>query len=309
MLKELLALSLILTSGFACAQSSKAPELPAIENPTPIDPARVSLDQSAALIQSGIPESFVRELEKRYTRKKKWFQDALKLVEPNVFGFMYQGDYLKHDSAGARKKTSRYLLAHQNSFKAAEKRYQVSSESIAALLWVETKLGKSLGNHPIPFVFYSIALSGQPSVCQEMQKLTEGKLAKSKTPEKPDLQTAQKKLQERCKQKSEWAIEELKVLARLEESKKLDVFGLRGSFAGAFGLAQFLPSSYEKYAVSDYRKRPDLFLISDAILSIGNFLKQNGWKADSTESQTLALYAYNRSRDYGQVILKIAEAL
>jgi membrane-bound lytic murein transglycosylase B len=142
-----------------------------------------------------------------------------------------------------------------------------------------------------------------------MEKLVEPKLAISTLSEKPDPASAIKKLAERCKQKSEWAASELKVLSSLHEKGKLNAFELRGSFAGAFGIPQFLPSSYEKYAVSDFRKKPNLFLISDAILSVGNFLKQNGWKADSADSQSSALYAYNRSKDYGAVIRQIAERL
>ncbi len=287
-----------------------------MESQSPAPEARVPLviedvrtNTKKFLMTHGVPADFVEEIELKYTKKKKWFQDSLKLVEPNVFGFLYQGDYLKHDSKRARKKTYHYLLAHKNSFLTAQNRYQVSPESIAALLWVETKLGTDMGSHPIPFVFYSIALAAEPSVCQEMEKLVEPKLAISALAEKPAPAIAIKKLLERCKQKSEWAASELKVLSSLHEKGKLNAFQLRGSFAGAFGIPQFLPSSYEKYAVSDFRKKPNLFLISDAILSVGNFLKQNGWKADSGDSQSSALYAYNRSKEYGIVIRQIAERL
>ena len=308
--KNTLGFLFLLTSGIACASSSAdmaPPASPEARAPLVVDEIRANTKKY--LLEQGVPADFIDEIELKYTPRKKWFQEALKLLEPNVFGFLYQGNYMKHDSKRARRKTHRYLLAHRNSFMAAQKRYQVSPESIAALLWVETKLGTDMGSHPIPFVFYSIALASQTPVCQEMEKLVEPKLSISTLSDKPDLPSALKKLGERCKQKSDWAASELKALSSLHEKGRLNAFDLRGSFAGAFGIPQFLPSSYEKYAVSDYRKKPNLFLISDAILSVGNFLKQNGWKSDSADSQSTALYVYNRSKDYGVVIRQIAERL
>ena len=60
----------------------------------------------------------------------------------------------------------------------------------------------------------------------------------------------------------------------------LDVFAMRGSYAGAMGLPQFMPSSARRYAVDfdkdgavDLRRSP-----TDAIGSVANFLKQHGWR-------------------------------
>lgn len=55
---------------------------------------------------------------------------------------------------------------------------------------------------------------------------------------------------------------------------------LKGSWAGAMGHPQFLPSAYLKYAVSPGgAKTPDIWtLIPDALASIGNFLRGEGWK-------------------------------
>ena len=55
-----------------------------------------------------------------------------------------------------------------------------------------------------------------------------------------------------------------------------------GSYAGAMGQCQFMPSSYLHYAVDFQGKgRPDLFKDkADVIFSVGNYLRQNGWKID-----------------------------
>ena len=55
---------------------------------------------------------------------------------------------------------------------------------------------------------------------------------------------------------------------------------LKGSWAGAMGHPQFMPSAFLNYAVSyDGKSAPDIWTnVPDALASIGNFLKQEGWQ-------------------------------
>lgn len=57
---------------------------------------------------------------------------------------------------------------------------------------------------------------------------------------------------------------------------------LKGSWAGAMGQPQFMPSSYLKYAVDfDKDGRADIWTsTADVFGSIANYLKEYGWKAD-----------------------------
>lgn len=62
----------------------------------------------------------------------------------------------------------------------------------------------------------------------------------------------------------------------------LDVFAVKGSYAGAIGIPQFMPGSYRRYAVdfdgdgaTDLRANP-----VDAIGSVANFLREHGWRRD-----------------------------
>jgi membrane-bound lytic murein transglycosylase B len=62
----------------------------------------------------------------------------------------------------------------------------------------------------------------------------------------------------------------------------LPVRDVKGSFAGAIGLPQFMPSSWMNFAIS-FRGRETADLINspqDAIASVGNFLKHHGWQRD-----------------------------
>jgi peptidoglycan lytic transglycosylase B len=60
----------------------------------------------------------------------------------------------------------------------------------------------------------------------------------------------------------------------------LDVFAIKGSYAGAIGIPQFMPGSYLRYAVDfDGDGATDLRgNAADAIGSVANFLKQHGWQ-------------------------------
>ncbi|MEK9995241.1 MAG: lytic murein transglycosylase, partial [Halieaceae bacterium] len=64
------------------------------------------------------------------------------------------------------------------------------------------------------------------------------------------------------------------------ESNK-DPLAMKGSYAGAMGYGQFMPSSYRAYATSfEGGSAPDIWDdVADAISSVGNYLKAHGWRA------------------------------
>jgi membrane-bound lytic murein transglycosylase B len=74
---------------------------------------------------------------------------------------------------------------------------------------------------------------------------------------------------------------ELEQYLLLARELHLDVFSVRGSYAGAIGIPQFMPGSTRRYAVDfdgdgaiDLRGNP-----VDAVGSVANFLKEHGWRA------------------------------
>lgn len=70
-------------------------------------------------------------------------------------------------------------------------------------------------------------------------------------------------------------LEQFLLLAR-EEGVQPQIF--TGSYAGAMGLGQFIPSSYRSYALDGNRDRKrDLWNPLDAIPSVANYFARNGW--------------------------------
>jgi membrane-bound lytic murein transglycosylase B len=77
---------------------------------------------------------------------------------------------------------------------------------------------------------------------------------------------------------------ELEQLFLLAQEEKFNIIDLKGSYAGAMGWGQFIPSSYRAYAVDfDQDGTRDLLHNPlDAIGSVANYFKRHGWQAGQT---------------------------
>ncbi len=84
------------------------------------------------------------------------------------------------------------------------------------------------------------------------------------------------------KRRSEFFTNELLTLLKLIEKKQIDYTTLYGSWAGAFGFFQFMPSTMKNYAIDhDRNGYIDLKNNNDAYASASNYLDQIGWKSDN----------------------------
>jgi membrane-bound lytic murein transglycosylase B len=249
------------------------------------------------LLKSGVDTSFIYSLlSNRETKFNERF------VKINITGYLKKVDYSFNYNTYSVRKTKDFINENLDMLQQCEQTYHVPKEVIAALLWVETKHGSILGESNVVSVFMSTAMADQP----QFIRLNKRTLREEFTGDTSELHELEKKIASRATKKSDWAIRELVALSKMEKQKKINVRNLRGSWAGAFGLSQFLPSSYVKFAVDGNGDgRIDLFELDDAVYSVANYLKKNGWE-DAPESHEKALYAYNNSSAYVSAILKLA---
>jgi membrane-bound lytic murein transglycosylase B len=142
-----------------------------------------------------------------------------------------------------------FWRAHQAQLQAAQERTGVPMALIAGVLGVETLYGQQMGNYRVLDALTTLALDFPPDHprAAERRALFESELGQ---------------------------------FLRLAQQGVLDPLTVRGSYAGAMGLGQFMPSSWARFAVDgDDDGRIDLLHnAADAIASVANYFVQYGWQ-------------------------------
>jgi membrane-bound lytic murein transglycosylase B len=180
-----------------------------------------------------------------------------------------------------------YLKEQQIYLNRARDRYGVDPGVIVAILTVESGLGKSTGKYSVFNVFASLSVMDTPEVIRETG--------------------LPRYLYPRLKKKAAWARRELKTFLSYCQRNHLDPFQFYGSWAGAIGYPQFLPSSLVSCGQDgDGDGRVDLFTHADAIVSIANYLKKSGFHQNNPNTWRRAILSYNNSEAYADTILTLA---
>jgi len=135
----------------------------------------------------------------------------------------------------------RFWNEHKNVLERAEKTYGVPASLIVATIGVETKYGHSTGGYRVIDALTNLAFGNSP--------------------------------------RANFFKDELEQFLLLSREQHLDPLRVMGSYAGAIGQTQFMPSSYRHYAV-DFSGDKHIDLshnISDVIGSIANYYHKMGW--------------------------------
>jgi len=146
-----------------------------------------------------------------------------------------------------------YWKANADSLERAQREYGVDPEVIVAIIGIETRYGRNVGRHQVLSALATLAL------------------------EYP--------------RRSEFFRKELGQFLLLARELKVDPLKIKGSYAGAMGAPQFMPSSYRHYAVDFDKdgKRDLLGNTEDVIGSVANYLKQHGWQPGEAITRDLFL--------------------
>ncbi len=143
---------------------------------------------------------------------------------------------------------------HRAALSKVEAQYGVPAEIIVSIIGVETSYGGNAGSYPVVDALYTLAFAYP--------------------------RTNQPALIARENMREQFFRDELAQLFALGRETGFDITTLKGSYAGAMGWGQFMPSSYRDYAVDgDGDGKVDLFNnLDDVFASVANyFVKKGGW--------------------------------
>ena len=144
------------------------------------------------------------------------FSDSRVTLYPAIVGRTGKGlDYLGRRfgllTRTSVKQGKSVMAANRKRLRKIEAAYGVGREVLVAILRIETNFGRDTGNYPLVNSFLTMALIEN--------------------------------------RRSSWAEEELGQLLLICRRQNRDPLSVKGSWAGAFGFPQFIPSSYLKYGV------------------------------------------------------------
>ncbi len=193
-----------------------------------------------------------------------------------------------------------YMQQQREALQKAFREFGVDPQVITAIILVETKFGRYMGNRSIM------------SILSTMAALTDDAPREYLWRQLPEERRLERKLYDKkANQKAGWAYRELKAFLIYTEQHQMDAVSIKGSYAGALGIAQFMPSNILAYGRDGNGDgRIDLFDDADAIVSIASYLKHFGWKPGLNRKQAYnVVYHYNHSKYYVDTILEIADLL
>ena len=200
------------------------------------------------------------------------------------------------------QKAKAHLSKYRRTYDSIEQKYGVHREVVAAILLVETQYGRITGRSGIFNRLSRLANINDPeNVKRNYKRLKE---------EDPELTFEM--VQKRADYVADMFINEIPAIFTICERYGYNPFNLKGSFAGAFGIPQFLPSSYVKFAVDGNGDgKTSLYQMEDAIHSTANYLKQHGWNQDlkTSKAKKEIVWHYNHSQPYVDTVVGIAETL
>ena len=203
-------------------------------------------------------QNFIDKMVKKHGFKRSYLSKVLRDAKLDRDTLArYTGKYKKNTTVGtwqrfkahtldpvSLSKAKKFKRRYADMLQKAENDYQIDSEYIVGFIGVESKFGEFSGDYRLLDSLTTLAFHKN-----RMQKFFRSEL------------------------------EHFFLMCREEH---FDPFTLEGSFAGAMGVVQQMPSVYRKYGM-DYNGdgKKDPWSAEDGIGIIARFMHQNGWKQDA----------------------------
>ncbi|WP_242469604.1 lytic murein transglycosylase B [Rhabdochromatium marinum] len=189
------------------------------------------------------------ELERLFSQveRQQWIVDYMNRSAPRVRPASGpNGAWLRYRAKFLKESNvatgTEFWHQHAATLARAERQYGVPAEYLVAIIGVETRWGGYMGSHRIIDALTTLAFD--------------------------------------YPRRAEFFTDELAYYLVMAREEGFDPLQPVGSFAGAMGLGQFMPSSFHAYAVDfDGSGHRDLWNIDDAIGSIANYFAGHGWRS------------------------------
>jgi len=162
-------------------------------------------------------------------------------------------EYLTRVVPEQRIRLGRRLLAENGRLlDSIAAQYRVQPRFIVALWGIETDFGRLTGGYPVVDSLATLAFDGR---------------------------------------RSSFFRQELLIALQVLDEGHIGVDEMKGSWAGAMGQVQFMPSSFQRFAVDyDGDGRRDIWgSRADALASAANYLANSGWRSDQTWGRPVRL--------------------
>ena len=266
MIKYLASLSFALTACASAPAASDSPQTPAAQGPTVTDtpvptaattpvsasaPATAELSQEqrfsawkSDFISRALGKNYNSDLVKRVMGPAKINPSAIQSDKEQPEFTKPIWSYVENAASAGRLSTGRQKLSiHKSLFDEIEQRYNVDRGVLTAVWGLESAFGKIQGDHNMVDSLSTLAFEGR---------------------------------------RRDWAEQNLFAVLDMVDSGVVRLDQLTGSWAGAMGMTQFIPTTFRDYAVDfDNNGNKDLWgNEGDALGSAAYYLSRHGWRIE-----------------------------
>ncbi|MGB0734112.1 MAG: lytic murein transglycosylase B [Pontibacterium sp.] len=199
--------------------------------------------EAQAFIEKMVGQGFERNMLEQLMADAKRQQSILDAISRPAEKRLNWGQYRKIFLDKQRiEGGAAFWKKHHATLAAAEKKYGVPPEIIVAIIGVETRYGRIMGSYRVLDALATLGFD--------------------------------------YPKRSKFFAGQLEHYLHMTKSEGIDPRSLKGSYAGAMGFGQFIPSSFRSYAVDfDNDGKRDIWKNEvDAIGSVANYFAEHGWK-------------------------------